>query len=149
MDPLVFYFDVNVGKRLPEAMSFLCPKKVTNVFHHNTNRKLLRLPIGRHKSLFKDGEYDDVWLSFVGERNWIVFTQDEKFHKAGYETELSAIKQFNIGCFYMWGACALPGEKALVLLRAMDAIIKAIETTKRPFIYKITKQGKLIPINIP
>ena len=149
MDPLIFYFDVNVGKRLPEAFFLLRPKKVTNVYHHNTSRKLLGLPVGKHKSLFRDGEFDDVWLSYVGAKNWIVFTQDEKFHKAGYENELSAIKQFNIGCFYMWGACALPCEKAHVLFKAKNDVIKAIETTPRPFIYKITKQGKLVAIKIP
>jgi hypothetical protein len=150
VDSLTFYFDISVGKRLPEAIFLLRPKSVTKVYHHNTSRKELGLPItGRHKNLFKEGEYDDQWLSFVGEKNWIVFTQDGKFHKPGFESELSAIKQFKVGCFYIWGACAQTHEKALSLLKAMDAIIEAIELTPKPFIYKISKHGKLIAVKIP
>ena len=149
MDPLIFFFDVNIGKRLPEALSLLRPKNVYKIFHHNTDRKLAGLKVETHRTIFKEGERDDVWLSFVGNKRWIVFTQDEKFHKPGYEHELSAIKQFEIGCFYIWGASAPLTEQALVFLKALDSIIEVIKTTPKPFIYKISKSGKLTQIKIP
>jgi hypothetical protein len=151
VEPLVFYFDRNVGKRLPEALKLLQLKNVDKVFHHNTERKLVGglRSSAKLKYLFKPDEQDDVWLEFVGRRGWIVFTQDKKFHRDGYENEISAIKQFNVGCFYLWGADAPTALKALVFLKSFDRIMYAIVNTPRPFIYDISKSGKLTSIPIP
>src|SRR5579864_2134941 len=32
----------------------------------------------RHSSHFERGTYDEVWLSFVAERSWVVLTKDKK-----------------------------------------------------------------------
>lgn len=144
---LSLYFDRNVGWKLPEAMKLLGLK---NIFHHNTPRVHLGLkPIKNQKALFAPDETDDSWLKFVGEKGWIVLTQDSKFHKKGFENELSAIKQFNIGCFYIWGAEARKWEKMIALCKAYENIVKASSSTAKPFIYSVAKSGKLTQIQIP
>jgi hypothetical protein len=141
------YFDRNVGTRLPDALRLLGLK---NVVHHNSPRGMFGLKTTASlKYLFAQNEKDDVWLKYVGERNWVVLTQDRKFHNAGFENELSAIKQFNVGCFYIWGAEAKTWDKMIAFCRAFEHIIRASETTARPYIFDVEKSGKLHQIMLP
>lgn len=149
MEKLVFYFDRNLGKRLPEALKLLKLSGVGNVVHQHTKKGDAGISGKYNQHLFEDFVGDDIWLEFVGKNGWIVFTQDRKFHKKGFEAEMSAIKQFNVGCFYLWGAAARTEDKALVFLKALDKILETIKTTPKPFIYDISKSGKLTAINIP
>lgn len=140
------YFDRNVGWRVPEALRFLG----LNVVHHNTSRSSLGLKQkGKLKTLFAPAEKDDFWLQYVGQRGWLVFTQDRKFHRAGFENELSAIKQYQVGCFYIWGAEATKWQKMIALCSGLDAMLAAADLTQKPFIYDAQKNGKLIQIPIP
>lgn len=140
------YFDRNIGWRVPEALKLLG----LNTIHHHTRRKLLGLKeTTKLKTLFVQEEKDDVWLQYVGQRGWLVFTQDRKFHRAGFENELSAIKQFNVGCFYVWGAQATKWEKMVALCKGLDAMIAIAASTPKPFIFDAQKTGKLIQVPIP
>ena len=142
---LTFYFDRNIGTRFPEALEKL---RVKVVCHTTKKGKLGITGPEANEQLFKDEEADDVWLAEVGARGWIVLSHDKKFHKSGYESEVSALKQFGVGCFYLWGASAPPLEKARCFFRAYDKILKAIETTPKPFIYNVEKSGRLKRVNI-
>jgi len=85
------YFDRNVGKSIPEALWLLGIHTV----HHNTKRSAVGLRESeKQKTLFAQNEKDDVWLEFVGKKDWLVFTQDRKFHKAGFEHEMSATSRY-------------------------------------------------------
>lgn len=142
----ILYFDRSVGRSIPEALRILG----LNTVHHHTRRSLLGLKeTSTLKSLFAQNEKDDVWLEYVGQKGWIVFTQDRKFHRAGFENELSAIKQFNVGCFYIWGAEANKWQKMVALCRGLDAMIAAAATTPKPFIFDAQRTGKLIQVPIP
>jgi hypothetical protein len=146
VEPLTLYFDRCAGRRFPEAMAVLGLKGITNIYHQHTPRHSLGLGGTRKTPLFSPAEPDDKWLEFVGTRGWIVFSQDRKFH--AIENEIYALKQFNVGCFYLWGASATPAEKAFVFLKAHKKIIEAIRTTPKPFLYSITKNGNLKRIDI-
>jgi hypothetical protein len=74
------------------------------------------------KSPFPATTPDDKWLSEVGRRGWLVFSHDRKFHLL--PAELSAIKQHDVGCFYLWGANAKTWDKARVFARAFDSIVE-------------------------
>ncbi len=150
MEPLTLYFDRNVGRRLPEALRLLeLPMVKKNVIHHHSSKHELGLKNkGKSEPLFSHDETDDKWLEYVGKQQWIVFSQDRKFHKEGYESEMFAIKQFNIGCFYLWGADARTHEKASVFLKAYDRILEAVQTTQKPFIYDVMKSGRLVQIGV-
>lgn len=147
MDSLTLYFDRNVGTRLPEALRLL---RLKEIVHHHTPRSQLGLKAAKGQTaLFDDEEPDDSWLKFVGDRGWLVLTQDRKFHRSGYENELSAIKQYQVGCFYLWGAEATTWEKMRAFCRAFDNIVRAASATARPFIFDVAKSGRLTVIPIP
>lgn len=118
------------------------------VHHHSNKRDLAMTCKKKVEPLFAADESDDKWLEFVGNHGWIVFSQDRKFHRDGYENEMYAIKQFKVGCFYLWGATAQTHEKAIVFLKAYDKILHAIKNTPKPFIFDITKSGKLVRVPI-
>jgi hypothetical protein len=149
VEPLILYFDRCAGKRLPEAMALLKLENVKSVYHHNTPRHKIGLGGNNRKTpLFTPAEKDDTWLEFVGSRGWVVFSQDRKFHRKGFEHEMHALRHFNVGCFYLWGGSAKTPDRALVFLKAYEKILKAIQETPRPFIYDITKSGKLKRVDI-
>ena len=125
------FFDRSVGKRIPEALL------------------TLRLPINicYHQQYFATAEQDDVWLAQVGAWKWFVIGQDWSYHFK--IPELSAIKQYNIGCFYLWGAEDPMWQTMRCFARAYDRILAVIESIPTPFIYRVTQSGLLRPINIP
>jgi hypothetical protein len=140
------YFDRNIGWRVPEALKLLG----LNVVHHNTRRSLLGLTeTVKLKTLFAQNETDDKWLEYVGQQGWIAFTQDSKFHRKGFENEMSAIKQFNVGCFYIWGAEEKKWEKMKALCRGLDTMLETAAKTPKPFIFSANRIGKLKQIPIP
>lgn len=143
---LKLYFDKNVGTRLPEALQRL---DLDVAWHAMKQAKLGVTGHTHNDPLFHPEEEDDVWLANVGARGWIVFSHDRKFHKVGYESELSAIKQYSVGCFYLWGANAKKFEKAQCFFKAYDRILATIKTAPRPFIYDVQKNGRLKKLKIP
>ena len=128
---ITFYFDRSTGRALPDAL------------------KLLKLNIEHQTDHFVHDTPDDQWLSVVGSNGWFVVTHDEKFHKAGFEAELAAVKTFNIGCFYLWGAEATRWRKMQCFARAYDKIKEVALNQPRPFIYRIEKNGRPREVVIP
>jgi len=143
---LTLYFDRNVGSKLPDALCVL-----GRPAYCQTTKKCKIGITGpaANAPLFDPETADDMWLADIGAKGWIVFSHDKKFHKPGFESEMSAIKQFNIGCFYLWGANAKAFDKARSFFRAYDRIIQAAISTPKPFIYEVQKSGRLKRIEIP
>ncbi len=132
MGELTFYFDRNFGKRFPYAL-------------HS-----LRAPVGiewHNRQRFKDSMPDDEWLAIVGDRDWIVFSHDRKFHTEA--TETAAIIQHKVGCFYLPAASGSPWRKAKAFFRKFDRIKALAETSPKPFIYDVKENGQVVPIGIP
>jgi len=119
---------------LPTALITLRFDRQFNELHYNQQH-------------FRIDEADDVWLPQVGQRGWTVIGHDSQHHTR--EAELSAIKQYNIGCFYLWGAEAKRWEKMQCFARAYQRIVTAENITPRPFIYRVTKTGRLQVVPIP
>lgn len=143
---LKLYFDKNIGTKLPGVLEQL---DLDVAWHMMKQAKLGITGPAHNDPLFTQEAADDEWLADVGKRGWIVFSHDRKFHKFGFESELSAIKQYDVGCFYLWGANAKKYEKAQCFFRAYDRIIEAIENTPRPFIFDVQKNGRLKKVKIP
>ena len=62
--PLTLYFDVNLGRRIPEALiSLKCPFVIK--YH-------LGLLDAEGNLLFPQNTPDDVWLEYVGQRSWLL-----------------------------------------------------------------------------
>lgn len=128
---MILFFDRSMGTIIPKVLV------------------LLKFPVRveYHEKHFKSDLKDDKWLPIVGNRQWTVIGHDRKYHTM--PNELVAIKQYNIGCFYLWGAEATRWEKMKVFASAFDRIVEADSNTPRPFIYDVDKMGKLKPIPIP
>ena len=87
---------------------------------------------------------DESWIEDVGQRGWFVISQDYNLHIRN--NELFALKQHNIGCFYLWGASNSKWETFRCFNRAYDRITSAIYATPRPFVYRIQQNGSLTQI---
>ena len=133
MDKLTFYFDRCFGKRLPQALRHTRPPFVVEYQHSSKNR-------------FKQTMRDDDWLALCGQRNWIAFSHDRKFH--GIEVEIAAIKQHSVGCFYLWGANEDTFEKLRCFMGGYDAITRLARNTAKPFIYQVERNCRITKIEI-
>ena len=119
-----------MGKAIPEAL------------------RLMRPPVGihYHQEYFDEAAPDDGWLPTVGAAGWIVIGQDYNYHKR--EHEAAALRQYEMGCFYIWGAEARRWDTMRLFARAYDRIVSAAETSTRPFLYFIQKDGRLSAMNL-
>jgi hypothetical protein len=113
MGPLTFYFDICFGKRFPEAISKANPPFSVEYHSSKANK-------------FKQDMPDDRWLSIIGQKGWIAFSQDRRFHTE--EASITAIKQHKVGCFYLPGANSNTWSKLYMFLRASDRLMAAALT---------------------
>jgi hypothetical protein len=103
-------------------------------------------PRDGHRGLFAADETDDVLLRFCGERNWVVVSQDYRYHLEANVRE--AIKQHRVGVFYIWGANATKWDTFRVLAHAFPKLVTLTKTTDRPFIFKIAANARFYPVDI-
>jgi hypothetical protein len=80
-----------------------------------------------------------LWVNFwIGGRN-------RKFHDEAPAME--AIKQYKIGCFYLWGASVPTWDKYVCLARSYQRIVERLKTPK-PFIYRVAHNYRVDQIKI-
>jgi hypothetical protein len=129
---LVFFFDRTFGTRLPKALNSLKPPVLIR-WHQEEG--------------FAHDTPDDQWMSVVGPRRWICLSQDRKWHLV--ESELLAVKQHALKCFYLPSAntdrwvtlCHLVSrhEKIQALAREQDG----------PFVYEMKANRQFYRIKLP
>src|SRR5215210_7444787 len=92
--------------------------------------------------LFPDGTKDPVWLRKVGENGWLAITRDENIrHRPG---EKQAIINHRVGCFiFTYRNTLKKAEIVELVLKHIEKMEGAFETTPRPFIYTIAMDGQL------
>ena len=100
-----------------------------------------------HEKHFATNALDDSWLPVIGQWGWTIVGHDSSYHL--YDNELAAIKQYGIGCFYLWGSESKRWQKLQCFVRAYDRIVDAEASTPKPFIYRVTQTGLLHPVPIP
>ena len=127
---MTIFFDRDVGIGVPKALLEL---KVPT-------------PVVYHQQHFRIDSPDDEWMPYVGSMGWMLIGHDSRHHIQ--QAEISAIRQYRMACFYLWGSEARRWEKALCFLRAYERILAADETTARPYIYRISKSGRLSSVEI-
>ena len=142
---LGIYFDRNIGTSIPEALRQL---GLTYVYHHHISpAKCGERPRPEHKgALFAPDEKDDVILRFCGARNWVVVSQDYKYHLL--DNERDAIKDASVGVFYVWGASATKWETFRLLSQVFPRLLVLARDTPKPFIYRIASNGRFSVVAI-
>lgn len=128
---MILFFDKNIGVTVPQVLI----------------RLKMPVQVEYHEKHFPYDAPDDKWLPVVGENGWTVISHDRKYHLM--PNELVALKQYKIGCFYLWGGEATRWGKMQVFVLAYNRILKAENHTPRPFIYDVDKRGKLKFVPIP
>ena len=83
----------------------------------------------------------------VGAEGWIAFTHDRKFHEE--LPACAAIKQHNVGCFYLVAVEIPTWDKVQAFMRGYPLIAGAIQQTQKPFIYHLTHNNRLVQVPIP
>lgn len=122
---MILFFDRNVGTSLPQAL------------------RSLNLPaqVEWHQQHFPQDAPDDQWLPVVGTWGWTVIGYDQRFHRN--EAERNALKQYGVGCFYLWGGDKSGWERMRFFLNVFEKIQRADTVTARPFLFKIEGTGQV------
>jgi hypothetical protein len=76
-----------------------------------------------------------------------VFSHDRKFHTL--LPEVSAIKQYKAGCFYLPGAESPTWDKLCYFMSAYRGIAERISVTAKPFIFELSRAGRFKRVSIP
>lgn len=132
MDKLTLYFDRNFGKRIPYALSRMNPPM--NIRWHDGER-------------FRQDMPDDEWLATAGKNNWIVLTQDLKFHLI--EHEIAAVRQHEVGCFYFPSSNYSLWATTCAFIRFHNRVLKLAAESEGPYIYEFKGTGKLETVLAP
>lgn len=131
MSRLTFYFDRNIGTKLPQALTQLRPP--FDVKWHV-------------KEGFRDDMPDDEWMAVIGPKNWVVVGKDWKFHLI--DTELAAIRQHAIKCVYLPGSGQTRWETYCRFIRSHKRILEKCSGEKAPLILDLKMNGHIKEINI-
>jgi len=133
---MIFFWDRNVPKSIPEAMRNLNPP-----FGNEIHRE--HFP--QYDRVAESG--DENWLYLLGQNDWFLLTRNHRIHRN--PNELAALRRLGIGCFYIWGRKAQMWDIAQCFVAAAPAIISAADSTLRPFIYRVDRLGRLASVPLP
>jgi hypothetical protein len=131
---VIIFFDRDVGITLPQALRIVHFDRDFAQIHY-------------HQQHFAQSTPDDQWMPIVGANDWTLIGHDSRHHEE--PAELAAIKQYSMGCFYLWGSEAKRWEKLQCFARVWERIVAVEASTPRPFIFRVTKMGLLRSVPIP
>ncbi len=67
----------------------------------------------------------------------------QDYHLTKRQSQLDSIRRWGVGAFYLWGANAKSWDVARTFLRAYDNIVAKACATRKPFVYKVNRDGSL------
>lgn len=82
---------------------------------------------------------DIEWLKFIGENQYFLITRDDAIRRN--PAELSALKNYNVGAFFLGGKSRKRWELIQQLVRNWPRIKDYAAATKRPFAFRIPPSG--------
>lgn len=97
-----------------------------------------------HDDHFPQDTGDITWLTEVGKHGWIVLSKDERIRH--HPLELYALKEANVGAFFLTSKGVSGEEMAQIFVKAMPLILNACSSNKTPFIFLVYKDGKIAKI---
>ena len=130
------------SQKQPKPTVFFIDRSLGNNIFPSELRKA-GLIVETHDSHFSPNEKDETWLSFVGDKGWIVVTQDEKIRYR--RLEKMAMEEAGVAAFVLTGGSHKAIEMAEVFIKALSSIKRLVKKTPLPFIARVTRGGaKLI-----
>jgi predicted nuclease of predicted toxin-antitoxin system len=130
LDEIVFFVDRSLGK-----------KAVANALRQAGAR------VEVHDDHLPQNAKDEEWLRYVGARNWMVLTQDDRIRFHFHER--TALLQAGV-CAFVLTAKGLRGEdNGAIVVKALPAIRRMLSKQPGPFIAKITRGADVTLFNLP
>jgi len=120
----VFFIDRSLGsKKVPDKL------------------REVGLNIELHKTHFAPDAPDVDWLQKCGKRNWVALAKDKAIKRN--ELERRALLNAEIAAFFLTSGELSGEEMAQAIIKALGKIADFLQNRKRPFIARITPQGKV------
>ncbi|QDU87491.1 hypothetical protein Pla175_08530 [Pirellulimonas nuda] len=123
----IFFIDQSIGAK---------------VLHHALMRLGARVRIHDHH--FGQGTPDEEWLSKVGEKGWVVLTQDE--HILTRPIEVEALFRANTHVFVLRGKNLNGQEIADAFCKALPDMTALASAKQPPFLARVTRDGTIAAI---
>jgi predicted nuclease of predicted toxin-antitoxin system len=93
-----------------------------------------------HDDFFPQNAKDEVWLTDVGRRGWVVLTKDKQIRYR--EVEIHALLTAKVRAFILTARGDLSGaEVGQIFVKALPAMKKICETTAPPFIARVNRDS--------
>ena len=129
LDQIIFFLDRSIGKHfVADALS----KAGANIEIHDDH--------------FLIDANDDVWLSEVGKKGWMVITKDKRFKN--HKLELEAIKTTKVGVFTLTAGQLSGQDMAEIFVKALPVMLDFVAANPTPFMAKITQSAKVIKSDV-
>ncbi|HYG10701.1 MAG TPA: hypothetical protein VD835_12180 [Pyrinomonadaceae bacterium] len=124
LEPFTFFVDRSLGRVIvPEAL------------------RKVGLTVEVHADHFEHDAPDTAWLQKCGEEGWIVLAKDKAIKKNPLERQ--AIFTHGLAAFFLIKTSATGEENAQAVIKGIQKIIGVLENQRRPFIARITSDGKV------
>ncbi|MFA5876716.1 MAG: hypothetical protein WC901_08585 [Candidatus Margulisiibacteriota bacterium] len=130
LDDFVFFIDRSLGK-----------KAVANALRQAGAK------IEVHDDHLPQDAKDEEWLRYVGARNWVVLTQDDRIRFHNHER--AALLQAKV-CAFVLTAKGLRGEEnGAIIVNALPVIRRMLSKHQAPFIARITRGANVALFELP
>jgi hypothetical protein len=94
-----------------------------------------------HHKRFRHNTLDEVWLTEVGEKKWIVLMRDKAIGR--HLLELDALLDSKVKAFVISSKGLKDEESAALVIKALPKILTMITQNDFPFIAKLQKNGSV------
>jgi hypothetical protein len=101
----------------------------------------LELNVERHDDHFTQTTIDVEWISYCGEKQWIIVSSDKNIKKNILEKQ--AIMVTGVAAFFFTSASISSHQQVEAFSKALKRISNFIQSQKRPFIARISPDGSV------
>ena len=125
LDDFILYLDENLDN---------CQPILDALLNNNVQHR-------RHRDYFPRGTPDELWLTYVAERAWVVLTKDKR--NRYNEIERDAMRRHRVREFYFASGNFTGSEMAHALENAIPKIRVICRLYNSPVVGSITRSGQV------
>jgi predicted nuclease of predicted toxin-antitoxin system len=97
------------------------------------------LQVEIHDDHFARDAEDQVWLSVVGERDWVVFTKDQRLRYR--PLEIAALRASRARVFVLTAGNLRGQEISAAFESALPKILRVLQSKRGPFVARVSGSG--------